>query len=210
MRQNGLEYNFRSMNENLSTNKAVEQPQSKKGVSFFMEILKFAIIASVIVVPLRLYIAQPFVVSGASMDPTFETGEYLIVDQLSYHFEAPKRESVIVFRYPNDKTKFFIKRIIGLPGETVEMHGTQVTIKNVENPKGILLHEKYVAVKNEKTDNFSMTLGNDEYFVMGDNRNGSSDSRIWGPVKMSLIMGRPIVRLLPLSRISFFPGNAHE
>ena len=210
MRQNGLEYNFRSMNENLSTNKAVEQPQSKKGVSFFMEILKFAIIASVIVVPLRLYIAQPFVVSGASMDPTFETGEYLIVDQLSYHFEAPKRESVIVFRYPNDKTKFFIKRIIGLPGETVEMHGTQVTIKNVENPKGILLHEKYVSVKNEKTDNFSITLGNDEYFVMGDNRNGSSDSRIWGPVKMSLIMGRPIVRLLPLSRISFFPGNAHE
>ncbi|MSR73310.1 signal peptidase I [Candidatus Parcubacteria bacterium] len=198
------------MNENLSTNTTTEQPQSKKGVSFFMEILKFAIIATVIVVPLRLYIAQPFVVSGASMDPTFETGEYLIVDQLTYNFEAPKRESVIVFRYPNDTTKFFIKRIIGLPGETVEMHGTQVTIKNAENPKGIILNEKYVAVKNEKTDNFSVTLDSDEYFVMGDNRNGSSDSRIWGPVKMSLIMGRPAVRLLPLSRISFFPGNAQE
>lgn len=198
------------MNENLSTNTTTEQPQSKKGVSFFMEILKFAIIATVIVVPLRLYIAQPFVVSGASMDPTFETGEYLIVDQLTYNFEAPKRESVIVFRYPKDTTKFFIKRIIGLPGETVEMHGTQVTIKNAENPKGIILNEKYVAVKNEKTDNFSVTLDSDEYFVMGDNRNGSSDSRIWGPVKMSLIMGRPAVRLLPLSRISFFPGNAQE
>ena len=203
MRQNGLEYNFRSMNENLSTNKAVEQPQSKKGVSFFMEILKFAIIASVIVVPLRLYIAQPFVVSGASMDPTFETGEYLIVDQLSYHFEAPKRESVIVFRYPNDKTKFFIKRIIGLPGETVEMHGTQVTIKNVENPKGILLHEKYVAVKNEKTDNFSMTLGNDEYFVMGDNRPQSFDSRMFGSIEQNLVVGRAFVIIWPFGATKF-------
>lgn len=198
------------MNENLSTNQTPEQPTNKKVGGFFIEIFKFTIIAAVIVIPIRFWIAQPFVVSGASMDPTFETGEYLIVDQISYRFEAPKRESVVIFKYPVDHTKFFIKRIIGLPGETLEIHGTQVKIKNAENPNGIILNEKYVAINHEKQDDVVIKLKDNEYFVMGDNRSGSSDSRVWGPVTSDLITGRPFVRLLPLGRIGLLPGNAHE
>ncbi len=198
------------MEENLSTNNENEVPKRKKETSFFMEIFKFTIIAVVIVVPFRLFIAQPFVVNGASMDPTFETGEYLIVDQISYKFDKPDRESVVIFRYPKDKTKFFIKRIIGLPGETVELKGTSVKIKNAENPDGIILKEGYVAINHEKQNDLIVTLKDNEYFVMGDNRSGSSDSRTWGPVESKLIVGRPFIRLLPLQKVSLFPGNAHE
>lgn len=197
------------MEEPLSTNSQTEIPKKKKEGSFFMEIVKFTTIAVIIVVPFRLFIAQPFVVSGASMDPTFETGEYLIVDQVTYKFEAPQRESVIVFKYPKDTTKFFIKRIIGLPGETVQIHGTTVTIKNAEHPEGITLSEPYVAINHEKQDDMSVTLKDNQYFVMGDNRSGSSDSRMWGPVDAKLITGRPFVRLLPLQKLGLFPGNAH-
>ncbi len=86
--------------------------------------------------PIRLFVAQPFIVSGASMDPTFETGEYLIVDQLSYHFDDPVRGQVVIFKYPKDESKYFIKRVIGLPGETVQIEGTDVTIFNESNPDG--------------------------------------------------------------------------
>ncbi len=198
------------MNEQPSINPIIEEPKKKKSAGFFMEVIKFTIVAVIIVVPIRYFIAQPFVVSGASMDPAFETGEYLIVDQISYRFEDPQRESVVIFKYPKDPSKFFIKRIIGLPGETVEIHGKEVKIKNAENPEGFILTEKYVAINHEKQDDLTTTLGKSEYFVMGDNRSGSSDSRMWGPVDKKLLMGRPFVRLLPLSKMSFFPGDAHE
>lgn len=185
-------------------------PEKKKGANFFIEVLKFTVLAVIIIVPFRLYIAQPFIVSGASMDPAFETGEYLIVDQVSYKFEHPPRDSVVIFKYPKDQTKYFIKRIIGLPGETVEIHGTKVTIKNSEYPQGFVLDEPYIATHNEKNEELSVTLKEDEYFVMGDNRVGSSDSRMWGPVPASLIIGRPFMRLLPLGKLEFFPGNEHE
>ncbi len=187
----------------------IQQPaqQQKKSGGFFWEIVKFTIFAAIIVFPIRFFIAQPFVVSGASMDPTFKNGEYLIVDQISYKIEAPHREDVIVFRYPNDKTKFFIKRIIGLPGETVEIRGGTVHIKNPAHPDGEVLVENYIAPEHQKQDTVTMTLKDNEYFVMGDNRSGSSDSRMWGPVGTDLIMGRPFVRLLPLSRIDLFPGT---
>lgn len=175
--------------------------------SFWYEVLKFCLIALFIVLPFRLYVAQPYIVSGASMDPTFETGEYLIVDQLSYRFEEPKRGSVVIFKYPVNPTQFFIKRVIGLPGETVEIHDGVVTIKNFDNPDGFTLDEKYISSGNIKEDNSTITLSSKEFFVMGDNRKGSSDSRSWGPVKESLIMGRPVVRLLPLGRAEFLPGD---
>ncbi len=179
-----------------------EKPVEK---SSFLEIIKFILIALFIVIPFRIFIAQPFIVNGASMDPTFETGQYLIVDQLSYRFEEPKRDSVVIFKYPKDTTKYFIKRIIGLPGETVEINGTEVTIKNATNPNGFVLPEPYVL--HSKEDMMTITLKDNEYFVMGDNRAGSSDSRIWGPVKKTLIIGRPLVRLLPVTEINLFPGD---
>lgn len=174
---------------------------------FWKEIIKFTFIALVIVVPFRLYVAQPFIVSGASMDPTFADGEYLVVDQISKQIGAPDRESVVIFRYPKDPSKFFIKRIIGLPGETVKIDDGVTTIVNKIHPDGFILDESYVANENKKHDTLTITLGEKEYFVLGDNRRGSLDSRAWGPVPERLIVGQPFIRILPLGRLGFLPGD---
>lgn len=185
----------------------MDPASSQKKENFFTEIIKFTIISIAIVIPLRTFVAQPFIVSGASMDPTFETGQYLIVDQLSYRFSDPKRDDVIIFRYPNNPKVYFIKRIIGLPGETLRVREGKVTIINKANPEGFELNEKYVSKAHESSENFDIELGLGEYFVMGDNRSQSSDSRAWGPLESRYIIGRPILRLTPLSEISLFPGR---
>jgi signal peptidase I len=178
----------------------------KKNENSFREVVKFALIAFIVIVPIRMYVAQPFIVSGSSMDPTFFNGQYLIVDELTYHFEDPKRGQVVIFKYPNDTKKFFIKRIIGLPEETVIIEKGTVTIKNAEHPEGMPLAEPYIDSENRKNDSMSITLKPGEYFVMGDNRIVSSDSRVWGPLKEGYIVGRPALRLLPLQKIGLFPG----
>lgn len=173
----------------------------------FWELIRFAIVALLIVVPIRAFVAQPFIVSGSSMYPTFEDGNYLIVDEISYRFEKPHRGDVIIFRYPKDKKKFFIKRVIGLPNETIEIKDSSVIIKNNTNPNGFILAEPYV--KSATYSNLAVELEADEYFLMGDNRNASSDSRSWGNVKENLIVGRAFLQLLPLDEIYLLPGR-HE
>ncbi len=170
--------------------------------NFWKELFKLVFLSLLIVVPFRLFIAQPFIVDGASMDPTFETGDYLIVDELTYRFKMPERGSILIFKYPRDPSKSFIKRIIGLPNETVSISDGQVTIINREYPKGFGLDEPYV--KLNRKDNSSYILGTDEYFVLGDNRLGSADSRVWGAVPEENIIGRPIIRFLPPA---LFPGD---
>lgn len=170
------------------------------------DFIKFAFLAVIIVIPIRLFIAQPFVVSGASMVPTFESGHYLIIDELSYRFEKPKRGEVIVFRLPAEQSKFLIKRIVGLPGETVELSGNDIRIKNESHPDGFLW-EQGAFNKGRDGTRLTVVLSADEYFVLGDNRGESADSRIWGALPRELIVGRPLVRLLPLSQIALFPGE---
>jgi signal peptidase I len=180
----------------------------EKSENFFTELLKFALIAIVVVVPIRLYVAQPFIVSGASMSPTFENGEYLIVDELSYHLGEPKRLEVVIFRYPRNPSEFFIKRIIGLPGERVVISGGTITITTAAGAE-LELAEPYV----QNTGNggrVDVVLGEDEYFVLGDNRPESSDSRVWGKLPRENIVGRAFVRLLPISNIQFLPGHATQ
>ena len=172
---------------------------------FWRELIEFAIIAMLIVVPFRIFIAQPYIVNGASMDPTFKTGDYLIVDQISYRFHTPARGSVIVFRYPKMTSIYFIKRVIGFPGETVSIKAGIVTIINPTHPNGFKLDEPYV--KLTKIEDYTTTLKADEYFVMGDNRAGSADSRLWGPLPTKDIIGRPILQLFPLSSIHIIPGD---
>lgn len=181
-----------------------ENNQNSGKGSTFTELLKYALLALLIVVPFRIFIAQPYVVSGASSDPTFKDGDYLIVDQLSKRFEDPERQDFLIIRYPKDPSKFFIKRLIGFPNERVEIRGGQVTIYNEEHKDGLKLDEPYVVYK--KNEDFSATLGDDEYFVMGDNRAGSSDSRVWGTLPKKFIVGRPILRLLPLNKMGVWPG----
>jgi signal peptidase I len=153
-----------------------------------------------------MWIAQPFVVSGESMYPTFHDGEYLIVDEISYITGDPNRGDVIIFKYPKDPSKYFIKRIIGLPGETVTVTGSNVTIQNNAHPDGFTFEEPYVDRPGRRTDDVKVTLQEKEYFVMGDNRAASSDSRIWGPLPEKNIIGTPFVRLTPISMISIHPG----
>lgn len=174
--------------------------------NFFKEIFKFALVAALIVIPIRVFIAQPFIVSGASMEPTFDSGQYLIIDQLSYSLENPERGEIIIFRYPKDPSKFFIKRIIGLPNETVELRGDDVIIENEAHPEGMVLAEPYIERKS-RNDFLRITLDGDEYFVMGDNRPASSDSRIWGPLNEEYIVGRALIRLLPITKTGVFPGD---
>lgn len=191
-----------------------EKPTEKGAAGHVWEIFKFFILALVIVAPIRFFVAQPFIVQGKSMSPTFETGQYLIIDEITYRFEDPKRGDVIVLRYPKDTTKFFIKRVIGLPGETLTITDGIVSITTVDG-ETIILDEPYITFpKTDRADNLSITLkdniendANDEYFVLGDNRAASLDSRVWGTLPERLIVGRAIVRLFPFSLAGVFPGQ---
>jgi len=180
----------------------IKPKQSKKETIW--ELARFAIIAIIIVIPVRIFIAQPFIVSGSSMVPTFQNGDYLIVDEISYRLKNPERFDVIVFRYPHDQTKFFIKRIIGLPNEEIVINNGIVTIINIEHPDGFILDQPYV--KNESKSNEHLKLKENEYFVMGDNRSASSDSRYWGALTKNLIMGKAFIRLFPIKEIDLLPG----
>lgn len=171
----------------------------------FWELLRFAVIALAIVIPVRMLIAEPYVVSGSSMVPTFQNSNYLIVDKISYKLNSPKRNDVIVFKYPKDETKFFIKRIIALPNEIIDVKDRTITITNKDHQEGFILNEPYV--ENFSNNNIHYELKSNEYYVMGDNRGASSDSRYWGPVKEDLIVGKAFLRLLPLNKISIFPGS---
>ncbi len=183
----------------------------KKGTgAHIREWIQVILIALVISLPIRFFIAEPFVVNGASMDPTFSTGQFLIVDRLSYRFEKPSRGDVIVFKYPNNPSVYFIKRIIGLPGETLSIKDGKVTIINSQNPGGLVLDETYIDPTHRSFETSITKLDSDQYFVMGDNRAQSSDSRVWGMLDRGLIAGRPIVRLLPISQLSILPGIHHE
>ncbi len=177
----------------------------KSSTNGFKDLVRFVLLALVIVLPIRIFIAQPFIVSGASMEETFHGGDYLIVDQLSYRLREPTRGDVIVFHYPNDPSKFFIKRIIGLPGERIDINNQTVTVYNSTHTEGQILTEDYINTMN-KPNNIDVTLTSDEYFVMGDNRDHSSDSRAWGPLEKKFITGRALVRLFPPKNFDYLPG----
>lgn len=185
-------------------------PEEERGTpsswgALIWETVRYALIAAAIIIPIRIFIAQPFIVSGNSMYPTFMNGEYLIVDELSKYVGEYHRGDVVILRYPNDPSKYFIKRVIGLPGETVTVDGEMVVITGPTHPNPLVLKEPYV--KNPKVDHIVRTLDPDEYFVMGDNRAQSSDSRIWGPVPSRLMDGKALLRLLPVTRAEYRPGG---
>jgi signal peptidase I len=169
----------------------------------FLDLLRFAFITLLIVIPIRMFIAQPFIVNGESMLPTFENGDYLIIDEVSYLKNEPRRGEVIVFHFPTDESRYLIKRIIGLPGETIQLQGDSVTITKADG-EVVELDETYT---NNGASYGTWTLEEEEYFVMGDNRGASSDSRSWGPLNKKEIVGKTLVRLFPISNINLRPGQ---
>ncbi len=197
---------FSPQESDETTASSTETTRETKKINPILEIVQFAAIALIIVIPIRMFIAQPFIVSGASMEETFHTGEYLIVDQVSYRFNEVTRGDVIIFRYPRDPSKFFIKRVIGLPGDKITIEGNVVKVTNEQFPDGLTLGESYVKSM-EPTTNLEETLGEREYFVMGDNRDQSSDSRVWGVLQEENIVGRALVRLFPVTEVGLLPGK---
>ena len=177
----------------------------------FLEIVKIVVISAAIVIPIRLFIVCPFYVQGASMEPNFYDKEYLLVDEISYRFREPERGEVVVFRYPEDPREYFIKRIIGLPGETLKIDNGGVYLLDKSTNSWTKLAESYL-VSDSDTLAFEaqqVTLGPDEFFVLGDNREHSRDSRYFGPLNRRYLIGRVMFRGLPLKRVQFFKAPTY-
>ena len=173
---------------------------------FIFELIKIVVISLVIIIPIRYFLIQPFYVKGASMEPNFHDHEYLIIDEITYRFHEPRRGDIMVFRYPRNPQEYFIKRLIGLPGEEVQIREGKVVVYNKDNPEGIVLDEPYLSdgVKTYGLTEEKVNLSDKEYFVLGDNRNSSKDSRSFGPVNRSFVTGRVLLRGWPFDRIKLF------
>lgn len=195
------------MEEQQNINIEVKNPEQNgnKGTKRFLlvtwEFLQIVIVAAAIVLPIRYFIFQPFIVKGDSMVPNFHSGDYLIIDEISYQLSMPSRGDVVVFHYPVDPSQRFIKRMIGLPGETVEIKGNKITISKDGNK--ITLDEKAYLTNVPPLGDKTVTLKADEYFVMGDNRQYSYDSRGWGVLPKKDMIGRAAVRLFPINHLNF-------
>jgi len=177
-----------------------------KATIFLWETIKVIVVSLAIIVPIRYYLIQPFFVKGQSMEENFLDKDYILVDKLSYRLEPPRRGDVIVFRFPQDPKEYFIKRIVGLPGETVEIRNNRVIVYTNRFPDGLTLDERiYLAPRQETRGAIRTQLADEEYFVLGDNRLHSSDSRSWGLLERQFISGRAWVRLWPLDRIIGIP-----
>jgi signal peptidase I len=181
----------------------------QKVIQFVWDLLKVVTISLAIIIPVRYFVIQPFYVKGASMEPSFYDHEYLIVDEVSYRFKEPTRGDIIVFRYPKVPSQYFIKRVVGLPNEKIEIKDNQVYIYPAEGKK-FILDEAFYLDGAQTSGNNSWTLGPDEYYVLGDNRDESLDSRSFGPVFRDLIIGRVWLRGWPVWRAKVFSGIDYE
>ncbi len=174
------------------------------------EIMEVALIALIAVLVIRYFFVQPFLVSGASMEPTFSGGDYLLIDEISYRFREPSRGEVVVFKYPGNESIYYIKRIIGLPGEKIEIKNGKIVVFNNKHSEGIVLSEKYLPFGlNTTGKEESVVIGSDEYFVLGDNRNFSFDSRSWGALQKNELVGLVRLRLWPPNEVMAFEKPAY-
>lgn len=179
----------------------MDNTEDKGILGYIKEMIKVGLLALVIILPVRYFLIKPFYVNGASMEPNYYNHEYLIIDEISFRFREPSRGQVLVFHYPGDESQYFIKRLIGLPGERVVVADGHITIYNQANPAGQTLSEPYLPPDRITAGGVDMTLGADDFFVLGDNRNASLDSRRFGAVKRSEIVGRTWLRGWPLDRV---------
>lgn len=210
-----------ALNEPKNTFESEEEIYYGVG-SFLWEVAKVFFWALVIIVPIRVFLLQPFFVQGASMEPNFKDGDYLIVNEFGYKitkifddlkgphlltvgsFREFERGDVVVFRYPRNPEQFFIKRIVGLPGEEVRVQDGRVTVFNKENPQGLVLDETYLARGLVTSGSVERKLTKDEYFVLGDNRSASHDSRSWGALPKDDVIGKVLLRAWPVTEAAIY------
>lgn len=188
--------------EELNNFEVANNP-AKDFMYFIFDLAKTGVIVFIIAFCLRYFAVQPFIVDGESMMPNYVNNEYILVEKISYMTGVPKRGDVIVFHYPGNPSISYIKRIIGLPGETVKIENNTILVINDKNPNGVILEEKYLPgdtltfAEGTQTGAYSITIPADEYFVMGDNRQHSSDSREWGLLSKANVIGRSWLTILP-------------
>lgn len=188
-----------------------EQPErSERILHALWETAKTLGVIALVAVIIRAFLIQPFLVQGESMDPNLQDGNYLLISQISYTLGSPRRGDIVVFKAPPEPDTNYVKRIIGLPGETVRLQNGQFQITNEAHPSGFTLREPY-ETRDTRTQadggQTSWELGAKEYFVVGDNRipGRSSDSRNWGPVARNLLIGKVWLRVYPLSEFGTIP-----
>jgi len=184
--------------------------------TFLLDTIEIITTAFAIFVVLFLFVVQIHEVNGNSMLPNFHNGEYVLTDKLTYKFREPQRGEVAIFKAPPRPRDEYIKRLIGLPGERIKIQNNQVTIYNEEHPEGFILNEDYLGegiITTGKTTippNTIYTIPEGHYLVFGDNREDSSDSRHWGPVKKDLIVGRAVIRIWPPTALSIVKHAEYE
>jgi len=190
--------------QNSESSVSVEEEVIQNPISYLKEIFKVLIVSLLIIVPVRLYLFQPFIVEGDSMLPNFHNREYLIVDEIGYRFREPQRGDVVIFHPPDNPKTYYIKRVIGLPGEGVEMKNGKIYIYNKDFPTGALLPEADYLPQPGVRETVQVNLKYDQYYVLGDNRNNSSDSRVFGAITKEEIRGRAFLRAFPFSDFTIF------
>ena len=183
------------------------KPYTGKPSESAYETLRTIVLVLITALVIRSFVAQPFVVEGKSMEPTLHNAEYLIVDKIEYRLHDPQRGEIVVFKAPEAPDQNYIKRIIGMPGETVTIKDKNIFVE------GKLIDEQYIANASQSKATaaspenpsffLEQKLGPNEYFVMGDNRDHSSDSRSWGPLPKKNILGRAQVVLFPFSNLGW-------
>jgi len=178
----------------FESNNEISSPE-KGNRPFYREIIESVAIAVLLAVVIRLFILEPFYIPSGSMEPALRENDRIIVSKLNYHFQEPKRGDVVVFKYPLDPKRNFVKRLIAVGGETVAVKNSVLYINGQPVPedylpKGLRINENYGPVE----------VPNGSYFMMGDNRNNSDDSRKWGFLPEELIVGKAVVLYWPPGR----------
>lgn len=195
-----MEEQTKISNEEAKTSKGPKE--LKEFFSFLFEIFKIVFIAALIVIPIRYFLFQPFIVKGDSMEPNFQNSDYLLIDELSFRFRDPRKGEVVVLRPPNQPSSRYIKRIVGLPGETIKIINGKVIISDQDGFDYPLDESSYLPISVFTPGSAQISLGEQEFFVLGDNRQFSSDSRVFGVLLKKEIIGRVFFRVLPLSNFS--------
>jgi len=175
--------------------KGKDSPGEPKKNSFLREISESIVIAVLLAVVIRLFILEPFYIPSGSMEPTLKDGDRIIVSKLNYHFQDPKREDIVVFKYPLDQQRNFVKRLIATGGETIALKSSRLYINGQPAP------EDYLPAGLRFGDYGPREVPQGSYLMLGDNRNNSDDSRVWGFLPRNLMIGKAVLIYWPLDRM---------